>query len=78
MDGIGPDQLRVKERLARLDDSPEVIVATNPTIEGDATALYLSRLLKPLGIKVTRLAHGMPAGGELDYADAATLVSALE
>ena len=56
----------------------EVILATNPTLEGDATALYLARLLKPMGIRVTRLAHGMPVGGELDYADSATLVSALE
>jgi recombination protein RecR len=78
MDGVGPDQLRMRELLDRLEGSPEIIVATNPTIEGDATALYISRLLKPMGIKVTRLAHGMPVGGELDYADAATLVSALE
>lgn len=77
MDGVGPEQLRIKELLSRLETNPEVIVATNPTIEGDATALYLSRLLKPLGLKVTRLAHGMPVGGELDYADSATLVSAL-
>lgn len=79
MDGIGPDQLRVKELLARLGehDVEEVILATNPTIEGDATALYLSKLLKPLVAKVTRLAHGMPVGGELDYADSATLLSAL-
>ncbi len=80
MDGIGPEHLRVKELIARLGDEPteEVILATNPTIEGDATALYLAKLLKPLGIKVTRLAHGMPVGGELDYADSATLLSALE
>ncbi len=79
MDGVGPEQLRVKELLARLNDSVhEVIVATNPTIEGDATSLYLAKLLKPIGIKVTRLAHGMPVGGELDYADSATLLSALE
>ena len=79
MDGVGPDQLRIKELLARLtDDVKEVILATNPTLEGDATALYLARLLKPMGIRVTRLAHGMPVGGELDYADSATLVSALE
>jgi recombination protein RecR len=77
-DGVGPDQLRIKELLDRLDGNPEVILATNPTIEGDATALYIARLLKPLGVKVTRLAHGMPVGGELDYADSATLVSALE
>jgi recombination protein RecR len=69
-----------KEVLARLSDDAiqELILATNPTIEGDATALYLARLIKPAGIKVTRLAHGMPVGGELDYADSATLVSALE
>ncbi len=79
MDGVGPEQLRVKELLERLrTDVQEVILATNPTIEGDATALYLAKLLKPIGIKVTRLAHGMPVGGELDYADSATLISALE
>ncbi len=80
MDGVGPEQLRVKELLARLSSNEvvEIILATNPTIEGDATALYLARLLKPMGIKVTRLAHGMPVGGELDYADSATLLSALE
>ncbi|CAN5576823.1 recombination mediator RecR [soil metagenome] len=80
MDGVGPEQLRVKELLSRLADGEvqEIILATNPTIEGDATALYLAKLLKPLGIRVTRLAHGMPIGGELDYADAATLLSALE
>lgn len=79
MDGVGPEQLRVKELLERLrEDVHEVILATNPTIEGDATALYLAKLLKPIGIKVTRLAHGMPVGGELDYADSATLLSALE
>ncbi len=79
MDGIGPEQLRIKELLARLNDGiTEVILATNPTVEGDATALYLSRLIKPLEIRVTRLAHGMPIGGELDYADSATLLSAFE
>ncbi len=79
MDGVGPEQLRIKELLARVNDSlHEIIVATNPTIEGDATALYLAKLLKPLDIKVSRLAHGMPVGGELDYADSATLLSALE
>lgn len=79
MDGIGPEQLKVKELLGRIDDSvAEVIVGTNPTIEGDATALYMAKLLRPLQIKVTRLAHGMPVGGELDYADSATLLSALE
>jgi recombination protein RecR len=80
MDGVGPEQLRVKELLQRLggDEVHEVIIATNPTIEGDATALFLAKLLKPAGLKVTRLAHGMPVGGELDYADSATLLSALE
>jgi len=79
MDGIGPDQLKVRELLARLSEGvEEVIVATNPTVEGDATALYLAKLIKPAGIRVTRLAHGMPIGAELDYADSATLISALE
>ena len=80
MDGIGPDQLRVRELLTRLGSGAitEAILATNPTIEGDATALYLAKLLKPLGVRVTRLAHGMPVGAELDYADSATLISALE
>ena len=80
MDGIGPEQLKVRELIVRLQSSPvaEVILATNPTIEGDATALYLARLLKPSGIKITRLAQGMAVGGELDYADSATLLSALE
>lgn len=80
MDGVGPEHLRVKELLARLASGrvQEAILATNPTVEGDATALYIARLLKPLGVKVTRLAHGMPVGGELDYADSATLLSALE
>lgn len=80
MDGVGPEGLRVKELLNRLADGEihEIILATNPTIEGDATALYLAKLLKPIGVRVTRLAHGMPVGGELDYADSATLLSALE
>lgn len=79
IDGVGPEQLKVRELLARLRDTvEEVIVATNPTVEGDTTALYLAKLIKPLGVKVTRLAHGMPVGGELDYADTATLLSALE
>jgi recombination protein RecR len=79
MDGVGPDQLRIRELLGRLEgDIKEVILATNPTIEGDATALYLSKMIKPLGIRVTRIAHGMPVGGELDYADSATLLSAIE
>jgi recombination protein RecR len=80
VDGIGPEQLRIRALLERLGNEPieEVIVATNPTIEGDATALYLAKLLKPIGLKITRIAHGMPVGGELDYADSATLLSALE
>lgn len=80
MDGIGPEQLRIRELLARLVEGTieEVILATNPTIEGDATALYLAKLIKPVGPRVSRLAHGMPVGGELDYADSATLLSALE
>lgn len=79
MDGIGPEQLKVRELLERMrQDVEEIIVATNPTVEGDTTALYLAKLIKPLGVKVTRLAHGMPVGGELDYADNATLLSALE
>ena len=80
MDGVGPEQLRLKELLNRLGGGEvcEIILATNPTVEGDATALYLARLLKPVVGKVSRLAHGMPVGGELDYADSATLLSALE
>ena len=80
MDGVGPEQLRLKELLNRLGSGEvtEIILATNPTVEGDATALYLARLLKPVVGKVSRLAHGMPVGGELDYADSATLLSALE
>ena len=80
LDGIGPEQLRIKELMARLSDSgvTEIIMATNPTVEGEATASYLSRLIKPLGIKVTRLAYGIPVGGYLEYADDYTLARALE
>ena len=80
MDGIGPDQLRVHELLERLKDGvvQEVIIATNPNIEGEATALYLARLIKPMGVLVTRLAHGLPIGGDLEYADEMTLSRALE
>ena len=79
MDGIGPDQLKVRELVERASHGlDEIIVATNPTLEGDTTALYLAKLLKPFDIKVTRLAYGLPVGGELDYADSATLHSALE
>ncbi len=80
LNGIGPDQLCIKELLARLNDgnAQEVIMATNPTVEGEATAMYLSRLLKPLGLKITRLAYGIPVGGDLEYADDVTLARALE
>ncbi len=80
MDGIGPDQLTIKELITRLGDGvvKEVIMATNPTVEGEATAMYLSKLIKPLGIRVTRLAYGIPVGGELEYADEVTLFKALE
>ena len=80
MDGIGPEMLRIRELQQRLagDSIKEVILATNPTIEGDTTAMYLAGILKPLGVKVTRIAHGMPVGGDLDYADQATLIRALE
>lgn len=78
-DNIGPDKLAIKELLARLDDSVnEIIVATTPSVEGEATALYLSRLIKPLGISVSRLAYGIPAGGELEYTDELTLSRAIE
>jgi recombination protein RecR len=80
IEGVGPDQLRVKELLARLDAESitEVILCTNPNIEGEATALYLGRLLKPMGLKVTRIASGLPVGGDLEYADELTLGRALE
>ena len=79
MDGIGPEQLKVRELVERASkDLNEIILATNPTLEGDTTALYLAKMLKPFNVKVTRLAYGMPVGGELDYADSATLHSALE
>ena len=80
MDGIGPDQLSIKELLARLGDGmvTEVIMATNPTVEGEATAMYLSKIIKPLGVKVTRLAYGIPVGGEQEFADEVTLFKALE
>jgi len=80
LDGIGPEDLKVKELLSRLKDKQikEVILATNPSTEGEATAIYLSKLIKPLGMKVTRIARGLPAGGELEYADQTTLANALE
>jgi recombination protein RecR len=79
LDGIGPDDLRIKELLNRInDDLKEVIIATNPNVEGEATAIYLSQLLKPLGVKVTRIARGLPVGADLEYADAITLTRAME
>jgi recombination protein RecR len=80
LDGIGPEDLKVRELLARLDAGgmQEVILATNPNVEGEATALYLARLLRPLGIRVTRIARGLPVGGDLEYADQVTLSKALE
>lgn len=80
MDGVGPDQLTIKELLTRLtgDTVNEVIMATNPTVEGEATAMYVAKLLKPMGVKVTRLAYGIPVGGNLEYADEVTLYRALE
>jgi recombination protein RecR len=79
LDGIGPDQLRIQELLARLTgEVTEVILAMNPNVEGEATTLYLGRLLKPLGAKVTRIARGLPVGGDLEFADEATLSRALE
>jgi recombination protein RecR len=79
LEGVGPEQLRIQELLVRLEDGKveEVIVATNPDVEGEATALYLMRLLKPMGIRVTRLAQGLPMGGDLEFADQATLARAL-
>ncbi|MGO4698268.1 recombination mediator RecR [Paenibacillus sp. 2TAB26] len=80
MEGIGPDEIRIAELLRRLSDERvhELILATNPNIEGEATAMYLSRLIKPFGIRVTRIAHGLPVGGDLEYADEVTLSKALE
>jgi recombination protein RecR len=80
LDGIGPDALRIKELLERLRNGviKEVIVATNPTMNGEATALYLSKVIKPLGVSVTRIARGLPMGGDLEYTDAVTLGKALE
>ena len=79
-DQIGPDDIRIRELITRLadDDIIEVILATNPDIEGEATAIYISRLLKPFGIKTTRLAHGIPVGGDIEYADEVTLAKSLE
>jgi recombination protein RecR len=80
IDGIGPEQLRVRELIDRLADGTvtEVVIATNPNVEGETTALYLARLIKPLGVRVTRIASGLPVGGDLEYADEVTLGRALE
>jgi recombination protein RecR len=80
LDGIGPEDLRVRELLARLEGQPveEVILATNPNVEGEATAIYLAKLLKPFGMRVTRIARGLPVGGDIEYADEVTLGKALE
>ncbi|NGP60713.1 recombination mediator RecR [Paenibacillus thiaminolyticus] len=80
MEGIGPEEIRLAELLKRLSDErvKELILATNPNIEGEATAMYISRLVKPFGIRVTRIAHGLPVGGDLEYADEVTLSKALE
>ncbi|PTX53088.1 DNA replication and repair protein RecR [Melghirimyces profundicolus] len=80
MEGIGPDELSIPDLLKRLEDQTvqELILATNPNIEGEATAMYLQRLIKPFGLKVTRIAHGLPVGGDLEYADEVTLTKALE
>lgn len=80
LEGVGPDDLRIKELLTRLYDTSvkEIIMATNPNVEGEATAMYIAKLLKPSGIKVTRIAHGLPIGGDLEYADEVTLAKAME
>jgi recombination protein RecR len=80
LDGVGPEDLRIAELLRRLQDGAvrEVVLATNPTVEGEATALYLARLIKPLGVRVTRIAHGLPMGADVEYADTTTLGKALE
>ncbi|MDI9441497.1 MAG: recombination protein RecR [Firmicutes bacterium] len=79
LEGVGPDQLHVKELIARVGpDVEEVLLATDPNVEGEATAMYLARLLKPIGVKVTRMAHGMPVGSDLEYVDEVTLAKALE
>lgn len=80
MDDIGPDEIRIKELLNRIREGniKEVILATNPNIEGEATAMYISKIIKPLGVKTTRIAHGVPVGGDLEYADEVTLMKALE
>ena len=80
LDGIGPEQIKLRELMSRLSSGEvnEIIVATNPTVEGEATASYISRFIKPMGIKITRLAYGVPVGGNLEYADEVTLQRALD
>ncbi len=80
MDGIGPEDIRIRELMQRLSDGAvsEVVLATNPDVEGEATASYLARLIKPMGIRVTRIAHGVPVGGELEYTDEVTLLKSFE
>ncbi|WIW70424.1 MULTISPECIES: recombination mediator RecR [Anaerosinus] len=80
LEGIGPDEIKIRELVARLysGEVKEIIVATNPNVEGEATAMYIAKLLKPIGVKVTRIAHGLPIGGDLEYADEVTLSKALE
>lgn len=78
IDNIGPDDIRIKELLSRLNDVQEIILATNPDVEGDATAVYIARLLKPFNIKTTRIAHGIPIGGDLEYIDEVTLSKAID
>lgn len=78
LDGVGPNDLKIRELLPRLEHAREVILATNPSVEGDATALYLAKLIKPIGVKVTQLAHGLPVGGMIEYTDRQTLGKALE
>jgi recombination protein RecR len=79
MEGIGPEELRVRELLGRLGEGvEEVILATNPNLEGEATAMYLTKLIGPLGVRITRLARGLPAGSDLEYADEVTLTRAIE
>ena len=81
MNGIGPDDIKIKELLNRINNNSEIkeiILATNPRVEGEATAMYISKLIKPLGVKVTRIAHGIPVGGDLEYTDEITLMKALE
>ncbi|MBE5792221.1 MAG: recombination protein RecR [Clostridiales bacterium] len=80
MDGVGPDDIRIRELMSRLasGEITEVVLATNPDVEGEATAAYISRLIKPMGVKVTRIAHGVPVGGELEYTDEVTLLRAFQ